>query len=226
MRLGDVLTAAPGYERALSAALGPLAAALVASDEEAAGRTEETTGPQLTVLYPLAASPEPKAGSMFHHVRIRQGFELVARRLLGHVVVGVDVTVAGVYREPGLIRAGADPREQIEALEPAAAAADAAARRIKEAEARLDGLRTRAAGAASLEESERLLEAAREAETIETAKVPELERLAREAQQVAVASAAELAALAAQKAAARQAELERARWHDRDEDLRRQMGAV
>ncbi len=38
MRLGDVLTAEPGYERALSAALGPLADALVASDEEAAGR--------------------------------------------------------------------------------------------------------------------------------------------------------------------------------------------
>jgi len=237
MRLGEVVTAEPGYERALSATLGPLADALVAPDQETATSAGETRGPQLTVLYPSGAAPEPKAGSMFHHVRIRQGFELVARRLLGHVVVGVDVTVAGVYREPGLIRAGADPRveidarrarleEQIEALEPAAAAADAAARRIKEAEARLDDLRTRAAGAASLEESERLLEAAREAETIETAKVPELERLAGEAQQVAAARAAELAALAAQKAAARQAELERARWHDRGEDLRRQIGAV
>jgi chromosome segregation protein len=237
MRLGEAVTAEPGYERALSAALGPLADALLAPDEETAASAGETRGPQLTVLYPSGATPEPKAGSMFHHVRIRKGFELVARRLLGHVVVGVDVTIAGVYREPGLIRAGADPRveidarrarleEQIETLEPAAAAADAAARRIKEAEARLDDLRTRAAGAASLEESERLLEAAREAESIDAAKVPELERLAGEAQQVAAARAAQLAALAAQKTAARQAELERARWHDRGEDLRRQMGAV
>src|SRR6266851_1101760 len=216
MRLGDVLTAEPGYERALSAALGPLADALVASDEEAAGRTEETTGPQLTVLYPLAASPEPKAGSMFHHVRIRKGFELVARRLLGPVVVGVDVTIAGVYREPGLIRAGADPRVEIDArrarleaeietLAPVAAGADIAAKRIKESEARLDDLRTRAAGATSLEE---------------------LERLAAQAEQVAAAKAVDLAAVATQEAALRQVELERARWHDRGEDLRRQLGVV
>ena len=237
MRLGDVVTAESGYERALSATLGPLADALVASDEEAAASAGETRGPQLTILYPYAAAPEPKAGSMFHHVRIRKGFDLVARRLLGHVVVGVDVTIAGVYREPGLIRAGADPRVEIDArrarlegqigaLEPAAAGADAAAKRIKEAEARLDDLRTRAAGAASLDESERLLETAREAEKIEAAKLPELERLAAEAQNVAAAKAGELAAIAAQKAASRQAELERERWHDRGEDLRRQLGAV
>ncbi len=237
VRLGDVVTAETGYERALSATLGPLADALVAADAEAAATTGETRGPQLTVLYPFGATPEPKAGSMFQHVRIRKGFELVARRLLGHVVVGVDVTIAGVYREPGMVRAGADPRveidarrarlhEQIEALEPAAAGADMAAKRIKEAEAGLDELRKRAAGATSLEESERLLEAARDSERIEAAKVPELERLAAEAQQAAAAKAAELAAMAAHRASSRQAELERARWHDRGEDLRRQLGAV
>jgi len=237
IRLGDVVTAEAGYERALSAVLGPLADALVAADEETAASVGETTGSQLTVLYPFAAAPEPKAGSMFHHVRIRTGFELVARRLLGNVVVGVDVTIAGVYREPGLIRAGADPRveldarrarleEEIDALAPVAAGADNAAKRIKEFEAGLDDLRTRAAGATSLEESERLLEAAREAERIEAARVPELERLAAEADQAAAAKAAELAIVATQKAALRQAELERARWHDRGEDLRRQLGAV
>ncbi|HXA70768.1 MAG TPA: AAA family ATPase, partial [Stellaceae bacterium] len=235
VRLGDVVTAEPGYERALSATLGPLADALVAADEEVAGRAGG--GSQVTVLYPLGTTPEPKAGSMFHHVRIRKGFELVARRLLGHAVVGVDVTITGVYREPGLIRAGADPRveiearrarlqEQIDALEPAAAGADVAATRIKEAEAGLDELRKRAAGATSLEESERLLEAAREAERVEAGKVPDLERLATDAQQVAAAKAAEVAAVAAQRAASRQAELERARWHDRSEDLRRQLVAV
>ncbi|HAC44694.1 MAG TPA: hypothetical protein DCF65_01370, partial [Chloroflexi bacterium] len=88
IRLGDVLTAEPGYERALSAALGPLADALVAADEESAVSAGEMNRSQLTVLYPVAAAPEPKAGSMFRHVRIRKGFELVARRLLGHVVVG------------------------------------------------------------------------------------------------------------------------------------------
>jgi chromosome segregation protein len=237
MRLGDVLTAEPGYERALSATLGPLVDALVAADEVAAASAGETRGHQRTVLYPFAAAPEPKTGSMFHHVRIRKGFEQVARRLLGHVVVGVDVTIAGVYREPGLIRAGADPRveidarrarleEQIEALEPTAAGADIAAKRIKDAEAGLDELRKRAAGATSLEESERLLEAAREAERLEAGKVPELERLAAEAQQTAAAKAAEMAAVAAQRAASRQAELERARWRDRGEDVRRQLDAV
>ncbi len=111
-------------------------------------------------------------------------------------------------------------------MAPVAAGADIAAKRIKESEARLDDLRTRAAGATSLEESERLLEAAREAERIEAAKVPELERLAAQAEQVAAAKAADLAAVATQKAALRQVELERARWHDRGEDLRRQLGVV
>ncbi len=237
VRLGDVITAEPGYERALSAALGPLADALVAPGEEAAAGASEPVGSQRTVLYPLDEAPAPKAGSMFHHIKIRPGYELVARRLLGHIVVGVDVTIAGVYREPGLIRAGADPRveidarrarleEQIDALAPAAAGADNAAQQVKVAEAALDDLRRRAAGATSLAESKRLLEAAREAERTEAARLPELERLASEAEAVAEAAARELEALAAEKAAFQQAELERARWRDRHDDLERQLTAV
>jgi len=37
------------------------------------------------------------------------------RRLLGHVVVGQDVTLSGTYQEVGLIRAGSDPRVEIDA---------------------------------------------------------------------------------------------------------------
>ncbi len=237
LRLGDVVTAEPGYERALSGVLGSLVDALVAADEDAAARESEAGESQRTIFYPFAAAPEPKSGSMFHHVRVRKGFELVARRLLGQVVVGVDVTVAGVYREPGLIRAGADPRvaidarrgllrEQIDAIAPAAAGAGAAAKQVKEAEVALDDLRTRAAGATSLEESKRLLDSAREAERAEAAKLPELERVSGEAEDAAAASVREREALAALKGAALQAELERSRWRDRRDDLTRQLASV
>jgi chromosome segregation protein len=236
-RLGDVLTAETGYERALSGVLGPLIDALVASDEARAATASEAGELQRTILYPIAVSLDPKPGSMFHHVRVRTGYELVARRLLGQVVVGVDVTVAGVYRKPGLIRAGADPRvaiearrrslqEQIDDLASAAAHADNAAKHVKEAEAALDDLRTRAAGATGLDESKRLLEAAREAELAEAASLPELERASGEAEAAAAANARDREALAAQRAASLEAELERARWRDRREDLERQLASI
>ncbi len=237
VRLGDVVTAEPGYERALSAVLGPLVDAHVAPDEESASRAGDTDTTQRTILYPLEAAGTPKPGSMFQHVRIRQGHELVARRLLGHVVVGVDVTIAGVYREPGVVRAGADPRveidarrtrlhDEIDSLAPSALRTDSAAIRLKETESALDELRTRAAGAAGLEDSSRLLDAAREAERVEAERLPDLERAAGEAEAEAAAVARELDAKASHKAAARQAELERARWHDRHQDLLRQLAAV
>ncbi len=237
VRLGDAVTAEPGYERALSAVLGPLVDAHVAPDDESAARSGDTAGAQRTILFPYLAGGEPKPGSMFHHVRATQGYELVARRLLGHVVVGVDVTIAGVYREPGLLRAGADPRVEIDArrarlldeidnLAPAAARADAAVTGVKDAETALDALRTRAAGAAGLDESLRLLKAAREAESSEAARLPDLERMAGEAESEAAAAARELDAQASHRAAAQQAELERARWHDRHQDLLRQLAAV
>jgi chromosome segregation protein len=174
---------------------------------------------------------------MFHHVRYRSGYELVVRRLLGHVVLGVDVTIAGVYREPGLIRAGADPRveidarrahlnEEIESLASRGAGAEAAAKRVKEAEAALDDLRRRAAGATSLDESTRLLQAARDAERIDSAKLPGLESLAAEAEAAAAENAREVEALALRKVASREAALERARWLDRLQDLERRLATV
>jgi chromosome segregation protein len=237
VRLGDVVVAEPGYERALSAALGSLADALVAADEEVAAESSRPSGSQRTVLYPAGGAPEPKAGSMFHHVRVRTGYDLVARRLLGYVVVGVDVTITGVYREPGLVRSGTDPRveidarrawlgEQIEALAHEAAGAGPASKRVKEAEAALDDLRRRAAGAASLEESGRQLESAREAERVEAVRLPELDKLAVEAEEAAAEKAQEAATAAEQRAASQQAEMEQARWRDRRDDLQRQLDTV
>ena len=118
-RLCDVITPEAGYEAALSAVLGPLVDALVARDRRAAELIEELGAPkshiQRTVLYPLAALP-PRAGSLFEHVRCRTGFEQVAQRLLGQVVVGDDVTLDGVYREPGLSgRVGPQGRDRLKA---------------------------------------------------------------------------------------------------------------
>jgi chromosome segregation protein len=155
--------------------------------------------------------------------------------------VGEDVTVDGVYREPGLIRRGSDPRvaidvrrhelrDRIAQLEPHASKAEASARRLKVAEASLADLRSRAAGAARAEEAGRMLAMARAAELAESQKMPELERIANVADENAAALAkvmeASLEAIGEGRAAAHHAELDRARWRDRLEDIRRQLAAV
>ncbi len=56
--------------------------------------------------------------------------------------------------------------------------------------------------------------------------MPELERQADKAEEVAAAKARELEALAAERAASQRAAVERSRWHDRKEDLERQVKAV
>ena len=238
VRLCDVVTPKPGYEAALSAVLGPLVDALVARDEGAARGPKSDR--QLTILYPAAAS-QVRSGSLFEHVDCLDGFEEVARRLLGHVVVGEDVTLEGVYREPGLVRSGTDPRvaidvrrrelrDRLAGLEPQAAQAEEAAKRRKEAESTLADLQSRAAGAARSGETARMLESARAAEIAESEKLPELERLANAADERAAATSKEiessLEAIGQSRAAAHHAELERARWRDRLDDLRRQLAAV
>jgi chromosome segregation protein len=237
-RLCDVVTPEAGFEAAFSAVLGPLVDALVARDGSSAGKA--TADRQQTVLFPIAA-PEPRAGSLFAHVRCQDGFEDIARRLLGHVVVGEDVTLEGVYREPGLVRAGADPRvaidvrrrelrERVKGLEPQAAHATEAAGRLSEAESALADLRARSAGASRSEETSRLLESARAAESAEAARLADLERVATVAEDQAAALArvleAGLEAIGEGRAAAHHAEVDRARWRDRVEDLRRQLAAV
>ena len=240
VRLGEVLTPEAGYEAALSAALGSLVDALVAVDESTAISAAPPADPQRTVLYPTT-SESPRPGSLIEHVTARKGYELVVRRLLGHVVVGENVTLAGVYREDGMVRAGADPRveidarrsrlrERIDALEPKMLEGEAAGGRLKRAEAELADLRARGAGASGLKESRRMLEAAVADETLESKRLPELERTAIAAEERAASVARELEthleALGAHRAASQQAELERARWRDRIEDLRRQLGSV
>jgi chromosome segregation protein len=237
-RLGDVVTAEPGYEAALSAVLGSLLDALVAPDEPAASSAKVDR--QTTVLYPTPA-PQIKAGSLFEHVNSAPGYEEVARRLLGHVIVGEGVSMDGTYREPGLVRAGADPRaaidarrrqlrDSLEGLEPAAAHAQDANNRAKETEARLADLRSRTAGVGRPEETARLLEAARAAELAESEKAGDLERVANAADDKATAVAQQLEttleAIGEQRAASHRAELERSRWRDRIDDLRRQLAAV
>jgi chromosome segregation protein len=240
-RLGEVLTPEPGYEAALSAALGSLVDALVATDEESAMNAAPPHDAQRTVLYPAAASAAPAPGSLFEHVRSLKGYEVLARRLLAQVVVGKDVSLDGIYREEGLVRAGADPRveldarrarlrERIAALEPEMLKGEEVAERLRMAEAHLTELRAQAAGAMRMDESERMLQAARAAERAEADRLSELDMVATAAEEHATAIGRRLElhleALGAHRAASHQAELERARWRDRIEDVRRQLRAV
>jgi len=240
-RLSDVLTPEPGYESALAAVLGPLSEAAVAADESAALQAASSPGGQHTILYPLGEGAAPVSGALLDHVRCRKGYERIARRLLGHVVVGRDVTLEGVYREAGLIRAGSDPRfdidarrsrlrQQIDALEPLAVRAEAAVTQVKRAEAHLGDLRTQAGGAPRLDESRRLLDAAIAAEEGEAGRLPELERAALAADQAAADAASHhqhhLDAASRHRTAVHDAEQDRARWRQRAEDLARQMKAV
>jgi chromosome segregation protein len=241
VRLGDVLTPEPGYEAAFSAALGSLVDAGVAPTLGQAERAVSPDAPQSTVLYPAADNALTRPGSLVDHVRWREGYEQVARRLLGLMVLGEDVTLSGVYREAGLVRAGIDPRveidsrrsrlrERVSALEPSAEEAEAASLRVKGAEARLAELRSRSSGMARLDETQRMLEAVRATESNESAQLPDLDRSATAAEEGAAAAARELesyqAAVSAHRAAAHEAEIGRARWQDRIDDLRRQLQTV
>jgi len=107
LRLRDVIAAEPGYEAAVAAALGPLLEASVATDEP-------LTPEHGTTLYPTDVAA-PEDGSLHEHVTVRDRYARIAQRLLGHIVVGRDVSLDGVYREPGLVRSGADDRTDIEA---------------------------------------------------------------------------------------------------------------
>jgi len=189
----------------------------------------------------VPSTPSSAPGSLLEHVTCRPGYELIARRLIGHVVVGEHVTVGGTYRDSGLVRAGADPRVEIDArrarlreriagLEPAMTNAEDAARHLKLCEAKLAELRARAAGAGRSGETERQLESARAEEQSLAGRLPELESAAAECEARAAGAAAELEAhveaLAEHRALAHQADLERARWRDRLEDLHRQLASV
>src|SRR5258708_6549115 len=191
-RLGEVLIAKAGYEAALSAVLGPLVDAVVASDETSALTTASAADSQITALYPNEAPPA-EAGSLLEHVTFDKQHESIARRLLGHVVVGRDVTIEGVYRAQGFVRA-------------------------------------RSAGISRSEETQQLLEKAKEAEQAESARLAQLEKDSAQAEERSAAATKELEAMlqevAERRAEAHQKLLEHARWRERKDDLARQLAAV
>ena len=239
-RVGDVVLAESGFEGAVSAVLGALIDAWAAPSEEAARAAAISSPQQATVLYPTdSARAEP--GSLFEHVRCEAGFESLARRLLGGVVVGREVTPEGVYSEPGLIRAGSDPRvalaarrrrlmDEIGLLEPLAAEASLRSERTRVAQSRVHELRSAAGQRRQLDDAARQLRQSREAESREAARLPDLEAAAHSAE----ARAAELRRavdeyeklLAEHAAEVHRLELDRAHWRERGQDVRRQLVAA
>lgn len=240
VRLSDVLTPKPGYEAAVSAVLGPLVDALVESDEQGALRTALAGDTQRTVLFSVDAEA-PVIGSVLEHVSVRPGFEQVARRLLGRAVVGTAVSLDGVYRDAGMVRAGSDPRlaidarrngllERIAQLGPEAAHGAEVAARLAQAESALADLRARAGSAARSNETRRTLDVTRGAEQAEAARHQDLERAALAADGHAAAVVKEFEtrqqAAAESRAASQQRDLELVRWRDRVEDLHKQLASV
>ena len=240
IRLGEVLIAEEGYEAALSAVLGQLVDAVIASDQTTALSAATASDSQVTALYPKDA-PNAEAGSLLEHVTFDKQHERIARMLLGHVVVGRDVTLDGVYRGQGFVRAGKDPRAAIERrraelrqriaeLQDDADAVGETSRQLKDVSAKLSDLRARSAGITRSQETQQLLEKAREAEQAETAKLTQLEQDAAKAEERATAATKELEAMlqevAERRAEAHQKLLEHARWRERKDDLARQLAAV
>jgi chromosome segregation protein len=184
MKLRDVIVPEPGYEAILEATLGPLLDAGAAIPIE---------------------SFEPLPGSLYEHVRAREGYDALARRLLGAVVVDARGSQSLESRR-------ADLRTQVAGVEHARAV--------------LGDLRAAAATASRKGETERLLTAARDAETAHTAKLVELEDAAAAAEERAATLNRDLEdrirELAEQRAAFQQREL----WRERVESLRRQVASV
>jgi chromosome segregation protein len=239
-RVSDVILAEPGSEAALSAVLGPLVDAWAAPDRASAEQAATASADQTTVLYPEGAA-EVEPGSLMEHVSCEPGFVGLARRLLGGVVLERDVTLSGVYRAPGLVRAGSDPRvrlaarrrrlvDEIARLEPPAAEARRREEESRRAEARVRELRAAAAQRPRLEEIRGQVQAARSAEAREAERLGELERRAEDAERTANelrrAVDEHERRLAEHRAEVRRLELERARWRERLGDLRRQASAL
>ena len=184
MKLRDVIVPEPGYEAILEATLGPLLDAGAAIPIE---------------------SFEPLPGSLYEHVRVREGYDALARRLLGAVVLDA----AGSH---SLEARRADLRTSVAGL--------------AEARARLEDLRVTAATASRKGETERLMTAARDAESAHAAKLAELEDAAAAAEERAAALNRDLEdrirELAEHRAAFQQREL----WRERVDSLRRQLATV
>jgi chromosome segregation protein len=239
-RLGDVILARRGYEAALSAVLGPLVDAWTAPNAAAAQDAAVSAREQATVLYP-AAGEDVLEGSLFGHVDVEPGYEDLAVRLLGRLVVGREVTIEGVYQEPGLVRAGNDPRvrlaarrrrlaDEVAALEPLGARVSSEEERKRRADARLGELRSAASQRPQINETGRQLDGARLTEADQRAGLPALERAAAEAEaeatQLIQAVEQNERLLAEYRAEVRSLDQERTRWRERCQDLQRQRATV
>ncbi len=183
-KLRDVITAKPGFEEILQAMLGPLLDAAAAIPIE---------------------SFDPLPGSLYEHVTVRDGYDALARRLLGAIVVDADSA-------SHLEARGAELKQRLT--------------NVEDARARLAKLRATAATAGRKDETERLLQVARETEQAHAAKVAELEVAAMEAEERATTLSRDfeerLRELAEQRAAHKQREL----WRQRLGSLRRQHALV
>ena len=244
MRVGDVLRPDPGYEAALSAVLGHLVEAWVAADEAEAADALKGAETQRTVVVP-GPGPEPLFGSLHDHVRAGNGYEWLARRLLGGVGLGDGegpaVSLEGVYRD-GLVRRGgpdqrvrlasrrAALRDRLATIEELAAQAPALSNEARAADVEAAALRTTASARSRLEETLAQLETTRAAEAEAAAAVSGLETTAEaaavEADRLQRAIHEQEKAVAAAQAERRRLELERLRWADRMVDLDRQLEAT
>jgi chromosome segregation protein len=238
-RVGDVILARPGHEAALSAALGSLLDAWAAPDRETA-EAAAGGGEQTTVVYPFG-DPPVEPGSLAERVVCEPGFEGLSRRLLGRVVLGREVTLDGVYREPGLVRAGTDPRvglaarrhrlrQRIAELEPTAAGAGRLAEESRRAERRLQELRTAVSQRPRLEEAQRqlvgMIEAARREQERRSGLVEVAEQAEAEADRLRQEVAERQRLVAEHRSEVQRLEMERERWRERVRDRRRELQAL
>lgn len=240
-RVVELLDPEPGFEAALAAVLGSLGEAWVAPDRE----TAEATVARLkvgVVLYPEPgeASARPPAGSLAEHVRCRAEYGWLTGRLLGSARLteaGLPgVTRDGVYREPGLVRAGDEPRVRLEArrrrllariaeLEGSAPAAAAARERLTVVERELAQLAEAARRRPHLDQlvaELRVVEAELERAAAELpALQAELEAAVDAAQEGRRLRQAHEMEISRYRSALREHELEAQRWRERILDLRR-----
>jgi chromosome segregation protein len=184
VKLRDVITAEPGFEEILQSMLGPLLDAAAAIPVE---------------------SFDPLPGSLYEHVKVRDGYDALARRLLGAIVVEASSA-------SHLEARAADLKQRLT--------------NVEDARVRLANLRATAATAGRQAETERLLHAAREAEASYAANLAELEAQAAQLEERATTLSRDLEErlreLAEQRAARKQREL----WRERLDSLRRQHALV
>jgi len=183
-KLREVITAEPGYEAVVESTLGQLLDAAAAIPVE---------------------SFDPLPGSLYEHVRVRDGYDALVRRLLGAIVVDAG-------NASHLEARGAELKDRLT--------------NIEDVRARLAALRATAATAGRQAETERLLHAARDTEASQAAGVAKLEAQAAQLEDRAAAIARDLEERLRELAEKRAAQKQRELWRERLGSLRRQHALV